>query len=51
MGYDLNDQEVAEFLKDKKLITEVVKSVVSNKEIGSRLHRLAYKPAPTVALP
>ena len=32
MGYDMSDKEVSAFLKDRKLINEVVKSVVSNKE-------------------
>ena len=32
MGYDMTEKEISTFLKDKRLISEVVKRVVSNKE-------------------
>ena len=32
MGYDMSEKEVTTFLKDKRLIGEVVKRVVSNRE-------------------
>ena len=33
MGYDMTEKEVSTFLKDKKLLNEVIKRVVGNKEV------------------
>ena len=37
MGYDMSEKEVSTFLKDKRLTSEIVKRVVSNKETLDKL--------------